>query len=133
MLTATDLVFQVDGRKLIDHVSARFERERLHLIMGAHGAGKSTSIKLLARLIPPDHGGVLHDDGDVPRWSERDLAQRRAVLSQAVEVAFDLALAHARTGQGEHERFDSTGADHGDACLDAESVCQGVGRTIVRL
>jgi iron complex transport system ATP-binding protein len=92
MLTATDLVFRADGRTLIDHFSASFERGRLHLIMGANGAGKSTLIKLLARLIRPDQGGVRYDDGDVSQWSERDLAQRRAVLSQAVEVAFSIPV-----------------------------------------
>jgi iron complex transport system ATP-binding protein len=92
MLTATDLVFEVDGRKLIDHLSARFEPGRLHLIMGANGAGKSTLIRLLARLIQPTHGRVQYDEGDVSRRSERDLAQRRAVLSQAIEVAFSIPV-----------------------------------------
>jgi iron complex transport system ATP-binding protein len=92
MLTATDLVFQSGGRMLINHFSARFERGRLHLIMGANGAGKSTLIKLLAGLIRPDEGTVLYDESDVSRWSERDMAQRRAILSQAVEVAFSIPV-----------------------------------------
>lgn len=92
MLTATDLVFRADGRALIDHVSARFEPGRLHLIVGANGAGKSTLIKLLARLLRPAEGGVAYDGKDAARWSERDLAQRRAVLSQAIEVAFSIPI-----------------------------------------
>jgi iron complex transport system ATP-binding protein len=92
MLTATDLVFRASGRVLIDHFSACFEPGRLHLIMGANGAGKSTLIKLLARLLRPDEGRVLYDGGDVARSSERQLAQRRAVLSQAVEVAFSIPV-----------------------------------------
>jgi iron complex transport system ATP-binding protein len=92
MLTATDLVFRASGRVLIDHFSARFEPGRLHLIMGANGAGKSTLIKLLARLLRPDEGRVLYDSGDVASWSERELAQRRAVLSQIVEVAFSIPV-----------------------------------------
>ena len=92
MLTATDLVFRASGRVLIDHFSARFDPGRLHLIMGANGAGKSTLIKLLARLLRPDEGRVLYGSGDVARWSERELAQRRAVLSQAVEVAFSIPV-----------------------------------------
>jgi iron complex transport system ATP-binding protein len=92
MLTATDLVFRAGSRALIDHVSARFEPGRLHLIMGANGAGKSTLIKLLTRLERPHQGHVLYDDADVTRFSERSLAQRRAVLSQAVEVAFSIPV-----------------------------------------
>lgn len=92
MLTATDLVFRAGGRALIDHVSARFESGRLHLIVGANGAGKSTLIKLLARLLRPGGGNVSYGTKDVAHWSERDMAQRRAVLSQAVEVAFSIPV-----------------------------------------
>lgn len=92
MLTATDLVFRAGGRALIDHVSADFEPGRLHLIMGANGAGKSTLIKLLARLLPPGEGRVGYGGGDVAHSGERDLARRRAVLSQAVEVAFSIPV-----------------------------------------
>jgi iron complex transport system ATP-binding protein len=92
MLTATDLVYRVNGRALIDGVSARFEPARLHLIVGPNGAGKSTLIKLLARLLQPGAGSVLYDEGNITQWSERDLARRRAVLSQAVEVAFSIPV-----------------------------------------
>jgi iron complex transport system ATP-binding protein len=92
MLTATDLVFRASGRVLIDHFSARFEPGRLHIIMGANGAGKSTLIKMLARLLRPDEGQVLYGGSDVARWNEGELAKRRAVLSQAVEVAFSIPV-----------------------------------------
>ena len=92
MLTATKLVF-IDGhRVLIDHVSASFEPAKLHLIIGPNGAGKSTLVRLLARLLRPGEGEVRYDGQDVAPRSQRELAQRRAVLSQAVEVAFSLPV-----------------------------------------
>jgi iron complex transport system ATP-binding protein len=92
MLTATDVVFRVNGRALVDGISAEFAPGRLHLILGPNGAGKSTLIKLLARLLLPHAGSVQYDGKDAARWHERDLAQRRAVLSQAVEVAFSMPV-----------------------------------------
>lgn len=92
MLIATDLVFRANGKALIDGISARFEPGRLHLILGPNGAGKSTLIKLLARLLRPEKGHVLYDGTDAAHWHERELAQRRAVLSQAVEVAFSMPV-----------------------------------------
>jgi iron complex transport system ATP-binding protein len=92
MLTATDLVFRAGRRALIDCVSASFEPGQLHLIIGPNGAGKSTFIRLLARLLRPAEGRVLYDGQDVARRNERELAMRRAVLSQAVEVAFSLPV-----------------------------------------
>jgi iron complex transport system ATP-binding protein len=92
MLTATDVVFRVSGRALVDGISARFEPGRLHLILGPNGAGKSTLIKLLARLLRPNEGSVEYDGTSVAHSCERELAQRRAVLSQAVEVAFSMPV-----------------------------------------
>jgi len=65
---------------------------QLHLIIGPNGAGKSTLIRLLARLLRPAEGQVLYDRHDVARRKDRELAQCRAVLSQAVEVAFSMPV-----------------------------------------
>jgi iron complex transport system ATP-binding protein len=92
MLTATNLVFRAGRRVLIDRLSAQFEPARLHLIIGPNGAGKSTLIRLLARLLRPAEGNVLYDGHDVAHRKDRELAQCRAVLSQAVEVAFSLPV-----------------------------------------
>jgi iron complex transport system ATP-binding protein len=73
-------------------VSVKFEAGQLHLIIGPNGAGKSTLIKVLARLLRPQAGGVEYGGADVRGASESDLAPRRAVLSQAVEVAFPLTV-----------------------------------------
>lgn len=92
MLTANNVVFQAGHRILIDRVSAYFEPMRLHIIIGPNGAGKSTLIRLLARLLQPGEGHVLYDGQDVARQKDRELARRRAVLSQAVEVAFSMPV-----------------------------------------
>jgi iron complex transport system ATP-binding protein len=92
MLEASDITFRVGGRALISGVSVRFEPGRLHLVIGPNGAGKSTLIKVLARLLRPHEGRVEYDGADVQPAGEAELARRRAVLSQAVEVAFPLAV-----------------------------------------
>jgi iron complex transport system ATP-binding protein len=92
MLAASNLVFRAGNRVLIDHVSATFDPTRLHLIIGPNGAGKSTLIRLLARLLRPNSGQVSYDGNDVAHRKERELALCRAVLSQAVEVAFSLPV-----------------------------------------
>ena len=92
MLTATSLVFRAGKRVLIDRISASFEPGRLHLIIGPNGAGKSTFVRLLARLLRPAEGQVQYDGRDVAHRNERELARCRAMLSQAVEVAFSLPV-----------------------------------------
>ncbi len=92
MLTAKNVSFLAGRRALVDDVSASFEPGRLHLIVGANGAGKSTLIKLLSRLMRPHSGTVQYDGHDIGGLSERQLARCRAVLSQAVEVAFSMPV-----------------------------------------
>ncbi|HEX8117784.1 MAG TPA: heme ABC transporter ATP-binding protein [Pyrinomonadaceae bacterium] len=106
MLEARDITYRVGGRALLSGVSVRFEPGRLHLIIGPNGAGKSTLVKVLARLLRPHEGKVLYEGADVVRASEVDLAKRRAVLSQAVEVAFPLTGREV-VMMGRHPHFGS--------------------------
>ncbi|HEY2847036.1 MAG TPA: heme ABC transporter ATP-binding protein [Pyrinomonadaceae bacterium] len=92
MLEARDVTFSVFGRELLSDISARFESGKLHLIIGPNGAGKSTLVKLLARLTSPTAGSVSYEGTDVATTSEMTLAKKRAVLSQAIEVAFPLSV-----------------------------------------
>jgi iron complex transport system ATP-binding protein len=92
MLEASDITFRVGDKSLIYGVSVAFAPGRLHLVIGPNGAGKSTLIKVLARLLRPQAGRVLYEGADAKDASESELARRRAVLSQAVEVAFPLSV-----------------------------------------
>ena len=92
MLMASDITFRVGNKPLITGVSVSFAAGKLHLIIGPNGAGKSTLVKVLARLLRPQTGKVEYDGFDVSHAHEAQLAKRRAVLSQAVEVAFPLTV-----------------------------------------
>ncbi len=92
MLTAENITFRVGNKPLLADVSVSFAPAKLHLIVGPNGAGKSTLIKVLARLLRPQAGKVEYEGIDVGHASEAELAKRRAVLSQAVEVAFPLTV-----------------------------------------
>ena len=92
MLSAENITFRVGHKPLLLDISVSFAPAKLHLIVGPNGAGKSTLIKVLARLLRPQVGRVEYEGIDVGHVSEADLAKRRAVLSQAVEVAFPLTV-----------------------------------------
>jgi iron complex transport system ATP-binding protein len=106
MLEALDITFRVGAKTLLSGVSARFGPGRLHLVIGPNGAGKSTLIKVLARLLRPHEGRVEYEGADVRHAGEAELAKRRAVLSQAVEVAFPLT-AREVVMMGRHPHFGS--------------------------
>lgn len=92
MLTGSNITFRVGSKVLISDISASFAPGGLHLIVGPNGAGKSTLVKVLARLLRPQEGKVEYEGVDVSNASEAELAKRRAVLSQAIEIAFPLTV-----------------------------------------
>jgi len=92
MLSAANLVYRVAEATIVDGISAEFEPGRLHLIMGPNGAGKSTLVKLLSRLLRVTNGQILYGTEEISRFKDRELARRRAILSQAVEVAFSMPV-----------------------------------------
>ena len=92
MLQASNITYRVREKELISDISVSFPPGSLHLIIGPNGAGKSTLIKVLARLLRPQKGIVQYKGVDVRDAREADLAKYRAVLSQAIEVAFPLTV-----------------------------------------
>ena len=92
MLTASNISFRVREKSLLSDISVSLAPGKLHLIIGPNGAGKSTLIKVLARLLRPQSGRVEYAGVDVAQIGEAELAKHRAVLSQAIEVAFPLTV-----------------------------------------
>jgi len=92
VLIGSNISFSVGGKVLIADISASFAPGGLHLLVGPNGAGKSTLVKVLARLLRPQTGTVEYEGTDVSQVGEAELAQKRAVLSQAIEIAFPLTV-----------------------------------------
>lgn len=104
MIEARGVAYAAGGHPILHGVSATFEPGRLHLILGPNGAGKSTLVKVLSRLLRPQEGQVLYEGTDISRESELALAGRRAVLSQAIEIAFPLWV-HEVVMMGRYPHF----------------------------
>ena len=117
MLTARNISFSVGTKRLISDISVSFAPMNLHLIIGPNGAGKSTLIKVLARFLRPGTGNVEYDGVDVQQQSEAELAKRRAVLSQAIEIAFPLTVREV-VMMGRYPHFRGRPGPHDQAIVD---------------
>jgi iron complex transport system ATP-binding protein len=117
MLVATNITYRIGQKPLISDISVSFAPGKLHLIIGPNGAGKSTLIKVLARLLRPQTGKVEYDATDVHDASEAELAKRRAVLSQAIEVAFPLDVREV-VMMGRYPHFGGRPGPHDEKIVD---------------
>lgn len=92
MLKAENISFKVDNKYLLHESTIEFERGKFHVIMGANGAGKSTLLKLLAGDQKASSGKISLFGKDINDYSKKELAIKRAVLSQHYNIAFPIAV-----------------------------------------
>lgn len=89
-LVIEDLSKSFRGKSALDHVSFTVSRASLTVVLGAAGAGKTTTLRLIAGLDRPDSGRVMLSGQDVGKWEPKD---------RNVAMIFDnLALYPNKTG-----------------------------------
>jgi len=80
--------FSYDQTKVIDRLNLAIPRGQKLGIAGESGSGKSTLINLLFRFFDPTEGTIKLDDIDFRDYSQKELRQLMALVSQDV-VVFD--------------------------------------------
>ena len=110
LVEARDLVYEVDGRRLVDGVDLDAISGSVLAVVGPNGAGKSSLVKLLSGEWAPTSGSVLLAGDDIRNLSAVERARRRAVLPQQTVIQFafrclDVVLMgrYARSGPDDEE------------------------------
>lgn len=67
-------------------------RASLTGLLGPNGCGKTTLLKVLAGIIPPDSGSVSLDGRPMSAMTRRDVARHVAVVPQETHPAFDFTV-----------------------------------------
>ncbi|MCX8098715.1 MAG: heme ABC transporter ATP-binding protein [Casimicrobiaceae bacterium] len=88
LIEAHGVTVRRGGRALIQDVDLRLAPGECLALLGPNGAGKSTLLRTLAGELAPDAGSILFANRPLAAWPALELAQRRAVLSQSIEVPF---------------------------------------------
>lgn len=79
-------------RKIVQEASLALHPGSLLALIGPNGAGKSTALKLLSGELRADCGEARLDGLALAYWDRGELAQRRAVLSQGITLAFGFSV-----------------------------------------
>jgi iron complex transport system ATP-binding protein len=105
MLTLEDVDARYpDGTTALSGVSLSVRAGQICALLGPNGAGKSTLVRLLSGALRPARGRVSLFGEDLARLDRRALAQRIAVVPQAVEVALGFTARQVVTmGRAPHQ------------------------------
>lgn len=82
MIELSGLTKKYGETTVVDHVSAQIEPGGVVSIIGANGAGKSTALSMIARLVTMDEGSVFVDEHDVLTTPSDQLAKKLSILRQ---------------------------------------------------
>jgi ABC-type multidrug transport system fused ATPase/permease subunit len=69
-------------KMVLDNVNIRFERGKIHTIIGRSGAGKTTFVNLCMRLRQPDIGTILYNEHDISAFPENNLLDKISLVEQ---------------------------------------------------
>ena len=79
-------------KKVLEHISLRFDIPEIVSIIGPNGSGKSTLVKALAGILPVLEGEVLFQNKEIHSISERIKSQQISYLPQIVEAPPDMLV-----------------------------------------
>ena len=65
MLKVTDLVVSYDGIEALKGISFDVEQGQIVTLIGANGAGKSTTLRTISGLVPPKQGRIYFEGRDI--------------------------------------------------------------------
>ncbi len=80
MLKLKDLKVSYGGISALKGISLDVEKGQIVTLIGANGAGKSTTLKSIMGLVKPDSGSVIYKGEDITKLSIRDRVSKGIVL-----------------------------------------------------
>ena len=92
MLDVNNIHFSIDGKKILDGISARFEPHKIHGIIGPNGSGKSTLLKNICRIWEPQSGSILINGKNYNEIPRKDLSTLVTLVPQNTTIGFPISV-----------------------------------------
>ena len=92
MIEAKQVRYRVHGREILRGIDFHVEEGEFVGLIGPNGSGKSTFLKNIYKVLHPQSGDISLMGGDLLAMSNREMAQRLAVMAQEQEAAFDFTV-----------------------------------------
>ncbi len=88
MIQAQNISYSIGGTQILTDISVRLCAGEFVAVLGSNGAGKTTLLKSLAGELTPEASCLQIEGRNYSQWTMHELALKRAVLSQNIDVSF---------------------------------------------
>lgn len=92
VLELTQVSVDIDNRRILNNISLDIRAGELLSIAGPNGAGKSTMLNAITGDMPISSGRITVFGEPIAAWDATELAMRRSVLMQNVDVTFPFTV-----------------------------------------
>ncbi len=92
MISVQGIVKSYDEKPVLDDVSFALPKGQIVAFIGSNGAGKSTVLSIISRLIAANNGQVTIDDKKLSEWNSRELSKRLSILTQSNHFSIRLTV-----------------------------------------
>jgi iron complex transport system ATP-binding protein len=117
MLSAKNISYRIDGKQILENVTADFKPGQFNIILGPNGSGKSTFLRIFSGDLKATEGTIVYDERSIDRLDIAALAKQRAVMSQAPELNFPLSVEEVLM-MGRYPHFDFQPAQKDQSILE---------------
>lgn len=84
MIKVSNITKRYDGLKAVDNVSFSVERGETFVLLGTSGCGKTTTLKMINRLIEPTSGRIVIEGRDIQKQKPEDLRKHIGYVIQDI-------------------------------------------------
>ena len=92
MIKVKNLSKKYNDKTVVDNVSVNIKKGKITSFIGPNGAGNSTLLSAVSRLIKHDVGEIMIDKKEINSWKSNELSKKVAILKQANNLNVRLTI-----------------------------------------
>ena len=112
LLSLTDVHIGYGGIKAVKGISFHVALHELVCLIGANGAGKSTTLKAISGLLTPTAGTIYYDNDDIGGQPTHEIAAKGLRLVPEGRGVFPILTIEENLQMGAYTRHDKAGIVH---------------------
>lgn len=113
MISVKSLTKKYGDKAVVDDVSFSLPQNQIVAFIGSNGAGKSTILSILSRLISANEGEVELDGKNLKEWDTKEISKKMSILSQSNHMNIRLTVKElVEFGRFPYSRGKLTEEDH---------------------